>query len=152
MGIARQAYFPRGSHCPGAPARKPRTAFATENRCAPQAFACMALRTVMVVLRPCGLVAQWLEPTAHNGLVGGSSPSRPTTNSTATCNFHDLHGLAELSGGCEAGWLEAGLFRGCCRRNLVEFASCLSGGFWRFHVSTASATRDRFASGERPVR
>ena len=24
------------------------------------------------------LVAQWLEPTAHNGLVGGSSPSRHT--------------------------------------------------------------------------
>ena len=26
-----------------------------------------------------GPVAQWLEPAAHNGLVGGSSPSRPTT-------------------------------------------------------------------------
>lgn len=25
-----------------------------------------------------GPVAQWLELTAHNGLVGGSSPSRPT--------------------------------------------------------------------------
>jgi len=25
-----------------------------------------------------GPVAQWLEPAAHNGLVGGSSPSRPT--------------------------------------------------------------------------
>jgi hypothetical protein len=23
-------------------------------------------------------VAQWLQPTAHNGLVGGSSPARPT--------------------------------------------------------------------------
>ena len=28
-----------------------------------------------------GPVAQWLEPAAHNGLVGGSSPSRPTTPS-----------------------------------------------------------------------
>jgi hypothetical protein len=27
---------------------------------------------------PIGPVAQWLEPTAHNGLVGGSSPARPT--------------------------------------------------------------------------
>ena len=26
-----------------------------------------------------GPVAQWLEPTAHNGLVGGSSPPGPTT-------------------------------------------------------------------------
>ena len=28
-----------------------------------------------------GPVAQWLEPAAHNGLVGGSSPSRPTGDS-----------------------------------------------------------------------
>jgi hypothetical protein len=27
-----------------------------------------------------GPVAQWLEPTAHNGLVGGSSPPGPTSN------------------------------------------------------------------------
>jgi hypothetical protein len=26
-----------------------------------------------------GPVAQWLEPTAHNGLVGGSNPPGPTT-------------------------------------------------------------------------
>jgi hypothetical protein len=26
-----------------------------------------------------GPVAQWLEPAAHNGLVPGSSPGRPTT-------------------------------------------------------------------------
>src|SRR5438046_4824517 len=30
--------------------------------------------------RIAGPVAQWLEPTAHNGLVGGSSPPGPTTN------------------------------------------------------------------------
>ena len=28
-----------------------------------------------------GPVAQWLEPTAHNGLVAGSSPAGPTTKS-----------------------------------------------------------------------
>src|SRR5262249_32628536 len=28
-----------------------------------------------------GPVAQWLEPTAHNGLVGGSNPPGPTTHS-----------------------------------------------------------------------
>lgn len=27
-----------------------------------------------------GPVAQWLEPTAHNGLVAGSSPAGPTNN------------------------------------------------------------------------
>ena len=30
--------------------------------------------------RPFGPVAQWLEPAAHNGLVAGSSPARPTNN------------------------------------------------------------------------
>src|SRR5271166_1101826 len=29
--------------------------------------------------RPVGPVAQWLEPAAHNGLVAGSSPARPTS-------------------------------------------------------------------------
>src|SRR5690349_13327954 len=31
-----------------------------------------------------GPVAQWSEPAAHNGLVGGSSPSRPTTYHRST--------------------------------------------------------------------
>ena len=30
-----------------------------------------------------GPVAQWLEPTAHNGLVAGSSPAGPTKHLTA---------------------------------------------------------------------
>ena len=34
-----------------------------------------------------GPVAQWLEPTAHNGLVGGSSPPGPTTHSLANRRF-----------------------------------------------------------------
>ena len=33
-------------------------------------------------------VAQWLEPTAHNGLVGGSSPSRHTSKGETA---HDKH-------------------------------------------------------------
>jgi hypothetical protein len=34
-----------------------------------------------------GPVAQWLEPTAHNGLVGGSSPPGPTTQFTVYRRF-----------------------------------------------------------------
>src|SRR5262249_15581859 len=34
-----------------------------------------------------GPVAQWLEPAAHNGLVGGSSPPGPTTQSSRTMFF-----------------------------------------------------------------
>jgi len=53
-----------------------------------------------------GPVAQWLEPAAHNGLVGGSSPSRPTIHSansvfsTRSCFvpriWGFLHGLWSL--------------------------------------------------------
>lgn len=32
----------------------------------------------LLVECPLGPVAQWLEPTAHNGLVAGSSPAGPT--------------------------------------------------------------------------
>src|SRR6185312_2110529 len=32
------------------------------------------------ISRAVGPVAQWLEPTAHNGLVGGSSPPGPTND------------------------------------------------------------------------
>ena len=37
------------------------------------------LRFTLAAARPDGPVAQWLEPAAHNGLVAGSSPARPTT-------------------------------------------------------------------------
>jgi hypothetical protein len=45
--------------------------------------------------RPVGPVAQWLEPAAHNGLVGGSSPSRPTSH---TPRPHPLSGADDFSG------------------------------------------------------
>ena len=34
-----------------------------------------------------GPVAQWLEPAAHNGLVAGSSPARPTTRAFDRAHF-----------------------------------------------------------------
>lgn len=37
--------------------------------------------------RTVGPVAQWLEPAAHNGLVGGSSPSRPTRISQSNAEY-----------------------------------------------------------------
>src|SRR5271165_4832822 len=37
--------------------------------------------------RPVGPVAQWLEPAAHNGLVAGSSPARPTSARRALRGF-----------------------------------------------------------------
>lgn len=42
--------------------------------------------------RPAGPVAQWLEPAAHNRLVGGSSPSGPTKISK------DLYRAARIAG------------------------------------------------------
>ena len=38
------------------------------------------LRLMQSRSRPLGPVAQWLEPAAHNGLVAGSSPARPTSH------------------------------------------------------------------------
>jgi hypothetical protein len=34
-----------------------------------------------------GPVAQWLEPTAHNGLVGGSNPPGPTNKINSLWTF-----------------------------------------------------------------
>jgi hypothetical protein len=48
----------------------------------------VAARFAASCLHRCaGPVAQWLEPTAHNGLVGGSSPPGPTTQSDANRRF-----------------------------------------------------------------
>src|SRR5215831_9498810 len=43
---------------------------------------CMGMRVGLPAPERIGPVAQWLEPTAHNGLVGGSNPPGPTMFST----------------------------------------------------------------------
>ena len=48
--------------------------------------------------RPVGPVAQWLEPAAHNGLVGGSNPSRPTSHALVLTHFPVPMILADFSG------------------------------------------------------
>jgi hypothetical protein len=53
-----------------------------------------------------GPVAQWLEPTAHNGLVAGSSPAGPTTHSLPIRDFPD---------GCKTG-----AFCGAARGRVVS--------------------------------
>ncbi len=45
-----------------------------------------------------GPVAQWLEPTAHNGLVGGSNPPGPTTQSCVTGDFPKVHERPRIGG------------------------------------------------------
>src|SRR5215467_10125224 len=42
------------------------------------AWHCMGVRVGLPASARIGPVAQWLEPTAHNGLVGGSNPPGPT--------------------------------------------------------------------------
>lgn len=99
-----------------------------------------------------GLVAQWLEPTAHNGLVGGSSPSRPTTHSQEFCQFPGRRGLSELSVGYETDEPEAGLFGAIDTPNRPEFVRCLCGDFLRFRAFRPGGSGDGFACGERLVR
>src|SRR4029434_3785433 len=45
-----------------------------------------------------GPVAQWLEPTAHNGLVGGSSPPGPTTHSSEPRDFPETFKRPAIGG------------------------------------------------------
>jgi hypothetical protein len=58
-------------------------------------------------VRACGLlptgclpgpVAQWLEPAAHNGLVAGSSPAGPTTQSAKPRRSRAAANLARIRG------------------------------------------------------
>jgi hypothetical protein len=44
-----------------------------------------------------GPVAQWLEPAAHNGLVPGSSPGRPTNKIKHFLNFGGWSEVYRLS-------------------------------------------------------
>ena len=50
--------------------------------------------------RPDGPVAQWLEPAAHNGLVAGSSPARPTNQTSDITMFSSSMNTADRSEGC----------------------------------------------------
>ena len=59
-----------------------------------------------------GPVAQWLEPTAHNGLVGGSSPPGPTTQSCATGDFLKVYERPRIGGDlCDGSFSETTLLR-----------------------------------------
>ena len=44
-----------------------------------------------------GLVAQWSEQSTHNALVGGSSPSEPTTSPCADWMLHSYNKHTELT-------------------------------------------------------
>ncbi len=50
--------------------------------------------------RPDGPVAQWLEPAAHNGLVAGSSPARPTRQNIDIAVFSASLNIPDLSDVC----------------------------------------------------
>jgi hypothetical protein len=64
-----------------------------------------------------GPVAQWLEPAAHNGLVAGSSPARPTSHALDQTPFPESAISTDFSGGYRrATWnfgLTAGSFTPC---------------------------------------
>jgi hypothetical protein len=49
---------------------------------------------------PVGPVAQWLEPAAHNGLVAGSSPARPTSQILEITLFISSGNIADMSEAC----------------------------------------------------
>jgi hypothetical protein len=75
------------------------------------------LRFIARGARPIGPVAQWLEPAAHNGLVAGSSPARPTSHALDQTPFPESAISTDFSGGYRrATWnfgLTAGSFTPC---------------------------------------
>ena len=64
------------------------------SRCQDASFALYRSRARLI-----GPVAQWLEPAAHNGLVGGSSPSRPTSHARVLARFASSVEVLDISGG-----------------------------------------------------
>jgi hypothetical protein len=64
------------------PTRGTRASSRGADDCHQALFALYPLRRAQV-----GPVAQWLEPAAHNGLVAGSSPARPTIVSQGIAGF-----------------------------------------------------------------
>src|SRR5277367_1144153 len=67
---------------------------------------------------PVGPVAQWLEPAAHNGLVAGSSPARPTSqilNSTLLLSSGNIGDMSEA----------------CARKRQKVLSETRNDRFWR---------------------
>ena len=97
--------------------------------------------------RPVGPVAQWLEPAAHNGLVAGSSPARPTSHSPVSAHFVSSAESPDISEGCHGrccpGAVSRGIFglRRLIAPRRLWLTDLLS---WR---SKGRDGRDRFAIG-----
>ena len=81
--------------------------------------ACLVMIYLRSHLPRAGPVAQWLEPTAHNGLVGGSSPPGPTTYSRANGDFLKARKLPHI---WRASLLRVVLRRDRVVRDIVLFA------------------------------
>jgi hypothetical protein len=98
--------------------------------------------------RPDGPVAQWLEPAAHNGLVAGSSPARPTSHFPVLAHFVSSEESPDISercrGRCCLGAVSCVIFR--LRRPIAP--RCL----WPTDLFASRSKgldgRDRFALAE----
>src|SRR6516164_3404337 len=78
QNVARAARRPACAETgpPNFPVRQP----CEPNAIAARGVALYGVRVGLPASARIGPVAQWLEPTAHNGLVGGSNPPGPTSN------------------------------------------------------------------------
>ena len=74
-----------------------------------------------------GPVAQWLEQRTHNPLVPGSSPGRPTNQSTAN---HGVAGIRQLPGGI-----------GCIVAGRISLRCRLAGVLWQVSQPSKSLTK-----------
>jgi hypothetical protein len=79
-----------------------------------------------------GPVAQWSEPAAHNGLVAGSSPARPTSHPPTLWRFQLSTVLARATRGCRPSPAKFSLPEGGLRLSGPNYPPCLWGRLLRF--------------------
>jgi hypothetical protein len=79
-----------------------------------------------------GPVAQWSEPAAHNGLVAGSSPARPTTHALDRAHFPESVISADFARSYSTAAWNFGLNAGQFWRGGRESAPGLTGRFFSF--------------------
>ena len=102
---------------------------------------------------PVGPVAQWLEPAAHNGLVAGSSPARPTNHSLDYIDFSAVGGFRRVAGRLsQPGAKNFGLTAGSFTALGPNFAPCLWRRFFSFRGRRRGSGRDRSSKRLRAVR
>lgn len=102
---------------------------------------------VGLALSPCGPVAKWLRPTAHNGLIAGSNPAGPTTHLSNSA----IPAVPAFCAGDSR--LARRVLRGnrCRRRAVHGWRACLDADWRAMDVAVARTRPDDCVFATHPV-